>query len=143
MINYSLKTYTSKTKLEGDYFFILSKGNNAGKPLRDACPNCFIMSFKDDRECEMFYQLCFVLWKTRRFETWLRGSVIPFITIGEFHKVLLNTYYSIDNKKRISNVFNQARKIEDYQESLIKKIDVIKEYRLALLSSLINKKVLV
>lgn len=64
---------------EKPHFFILNKGNNSGKPLRTACPNCFSISFDDEVSKEQYYWLLYGLWKSRTFYPFHRGSVIPFI----------------------------------------------------------------
>ena len=42
MRSVQLKTFNKNFNYEGHYFFILNKGMNSGKPLKNACPNCFI-----------------------------------------------------------------------------------------------------
>lgn len=78
-----IKTYHSQITLSDHHFFILSKGNNAGKPLDQPCPNCFVAfcSSQDDRE--FFYWLSYALWQTQIYYTCLTGSVIPFIHISD------------------------------------------------------------
>jgi hypothetical protein len=38
-----IKTHKMKNTHAGNYLFILSKGLNAGKPLQNPCPNCFVL----------------------------------------------------------------------------------------------------
>ena len=68
--------------------FILSKGLNAGKPLAQPCPNCFAVTFSSDRDAVSFKSFCLVLLQMKIFGQHLRGSVIPFLTISDFRKII-------------------------------------------------------
>lgn len=90
MAKFSLKTYSPKAQINEPHFYILCKGNNSGKPLSEPCPNCFVLTAKTEEDKQFFYSLCFGLWKAKSFEYFLKGSVIPFITIGDC-KQAINT----------------------------------------------------
>lgn len=66
------------------HFFILNKGLNSGKPLEKPCPNCFVITFKNDYEKEFLYWLCWGLWQSKKFHQLHTGSVIPFVRLHEF-----------------------------------------------------------
>jgi hypothetical protein len=83
MTKFTLKTYNPAAKTELPHFHILCKGKNSGKPLSEPCPNCFVLTAKSEEEKQFFYSLCFGLWKAKSYEYFLKGSVIPFITIGD------------------------------------------------------------
>jgi len=80
-------------------FYILSKGNNAGRPLRKACPNCFALSFDDYDTCEEHYWLCFAMFQSRVFEPYLTGSVIPFLRLPDVLGLLETHYYKMEQNK--------------------------------------------
>lgn len=65
------------------HFFILSKGNNAGKPLEKPCPNCFIVIADNLQEKGKLYWICYALWKSDIYFPLLCGSVIPFLHIKD------------------------------------------------------------
>ena len=88
MTKFKLKTHNPKVEISTPHFYILSKGNNSGKPLSEPCPNCFVLSTKTEEEKQFFYSLCFGLWKAKSFYYYLKGSVIPFITIGDCKKAI-------------------------------------------------------
>jgi hypothetical protein len=69
-------------------FYVLCKGLNSGKPLEKPCPNCFIITVKNDEEKEFLYWLCWGLWQSKKFHYLHTGSVIPFIRIDEFKAFL-------------------------------------------------------
>ena len=60
-------------------FFILNKGMNSGKPMEQPCPNCFTFHALSQEDKDLYFWLCFGMWKARTFHPYLRGSVIPFI----------------------------------------------------------------
>jgi len=74
-------------------FYIQSKGSNAGKPLKEPAPNCFAI-FTDHSKLlpEYFYYMVLAAWQQGVFKPYLKGSVIPFLTIDSFKKVIFEKY---------------------------------------------------
>ena len=90
MFTFSIQCFnqiTSKGILQ-PHFFILNKGLNSGKPLEKPCPNCFVITVKNDEEKEFLFWLCWGLWQSKKFHYLHTGSVIPFIRIDEFKAFL-------------------------------------------------------
>lgn len=75
----SIKSHRVGTDYPQPHLFILNKGNNSGKPLNQACPNCFVCLVDSTEERELIYWLLYGLWQSKSFRQYLRGSVIPFI----------------------------------------------------------------
>src|SRR5690348_4556407 len=87
-----LKTWTSREQ-SGEYdFYILSKGEHAGRPMEKSCPNCFVVRCKDQKERNTLYGLTLALWYGGSFRHFLRGSVVPFILIRHAEGLLSNIY---------------------------------------------------
>jgi len=84
MSSYAIKTYKKGTAISKPHFYILNKGLNSGKPLENPCPNCYVLIAETSEEKEFYYWITFGLWQSKSFYPFLRGSVIPFIIIGEF-----------------------------------------------------------
>ncbi|HEY1038226.1 MAG TPA: hypothetical protein VGF30_02425 [Bacteroidia bacterium] len=82
-----IKTHKTKNTYAQPHFFILSKGNNSGKPLEIPCPNCFVCLCKDDDEKQKLYWLFYGLWQGKYFNPFLTGSVIPFIRLDDLKQV--------------------------------------------------------
>ena len=76
---HKITTYTPDQKRSPFAFFILNKGMNSGKPMEQPCPNCFTFHALTQEEKDLYYWLCFGMWKAHTFHPYLRGSVIPFI----------------------------------------------------------------
>ena len=70
-------------------FFILAKGNNAGKPSLTPWANAFTAIAATQEMRDFYYWLTFGLYKANAFKVYQRGSVIPFINIGEVKNVIL------------------------------------------------------
>ena len=81
-------TYRPGMNYSTHVLFILSKGLNAGKPLAQPCPNCFAVTFSSYRDAVSFKSFCLVLFQMKIFGQHLRGSVIPFLTISDFRKII-------------------------------------------------------
>ena len=81
-------SYRAGMIFSSNAIFILSKGLNAGKPLAKPCPNCFAVEFRTLEDVERFKSLCLVLLQMKIFGQHLRGSVIPFLTISDFRKII-------------------------------------------------------
>ncbi len=69
-------------------FFILNKGMNSGKPMEHPCPNCFTFHASTQDEKDLYYWLCFGMWKAHTFRPYLRGSVIPFIIKSDLVRLI-------------------------------------------------------
>lgn len=122
------------------HFFVLCKGNNSGKPLSVACPNCFVLLFSNEQEKESLFWLCWGLWQAKAFYPLLIGSVIPFIRIGEFQRFLLKVVSSDANHPQAVQSFTssmqQLKALEHhYKESLL----LVAEAKRALFGKLLHR----
>ncbi len=90
MFTFSISCYNSISTKEvlSNQFYVLSKGLNSGKPLEKPCPNCFVITVKNDEEKEFLFWLCWGLWQSKKFHYLHTGSVIPFIRLHEFKAFL-------------------------------------------------------
>jgi hypothetical protein len=85
-----------KSTYQNPHFFILSKGNNSGKPLEEACPNCFVCLCRDEVEKQKLYWLFYGLWQGMYFHPFLTGSVISFIRLDDLKKVVQTALTKIE-----------------------------------------------
>jgi hypothetical protein len=88
MKNFRIKTHRQESTYEKPHFFILNKGLNSGKPLLEPCPNCFVCIAENESDKDFMFWLSYGLWRSGSFHYFLKGSVIPFITIGDIKKHL-------------------------------------------------------
>ena len=89
MCTFILKSYNPNVEISKPHFFILNKGNNSGKPLISPCTNCFSIQFNCNQDKEQVFWLLFCLWQSNAFYPFLRGSVIPFISIRDLRNCIL------------------------------------------------------
>jgi len=76
------------TSLQPFTFYILRVGNNAGKPLKEPCANCYVFSCESQQQYEYYYWLVYGLWQGKMFYPYHWGSVITFIVKSELKQVI-------------------------------------------------------
>lgn len=128
MCTFILKSYNQKSKIENPHFFILSKGNNSGKPLLSPCPNCFVIQFQSEEEKEQVYWLLYSLWQSRAFYPFLRGSVIPFIILRDVKKCLLDGLGKMEaNPAQFQKAVETLRSLEEMENKFRQNIKLVQD----------------
>jgi len=120
MKSFRIKTHRLESRYQQPHFFILNKGLNSGKPLNTSCPNCFVCIAENEADREFLYWLCFGLWRSKSFHLYLKGSVIPFITIDEIQKIIKENEIKASTKEQAFEKPIQALKLLDVNEQKIK-----------------------
>ncbi len=141
MAKFSLKTYSPKAQINEPHFYILCKGNNSGKPLTEPCPNCFVLTAKTEEDKQFLYSLCFGLWKAKSFEYFLKGSVIPFITIGDCKQAIIS---GLEQAKNDLKGFNKSVKalelLEQQEKKYLETLQLINDAKRAIFYRYISKR---
>ena len=132
MSNFEIKTHKPGTTYQAPHFFILNKGNNSGKPLKNPCPNCFVITTETEELQERLFYMCLSLKTARYFKFYLKGSVIPFITINDAKKVILEALAQ-KSAQQWEQIRIKLKHIEAYENNLREQLKKISEYKLALL----------
>lgn len=83
-----IRCFHSTVNVQPLMFFILSKGQNAGKPSRVPWANCFSVHCSNKQSYDYYFWLIYGLYKAGKFKTRLRGSVIPFVNLDDIRDVL-------------------------------------------------------
>ncbi len=129
-----LTTY-NPTKPAGQFdVFILSKGNNAGKPMWQPCPNCFVLAAKTEEEQQQNYWLLYGLWQGQFFNPFITGSVIPFIRIDDVKQVL-----ELAQEKVLANLslfdlsLSMLQALEQHAANIHQQIKLIKQAKKVLM----------
>ena len=65
-------------------FYIQSHGLHAGRPLKKPIPN----SWEMDTETKNAFEICFMVYNSKFLKNYLRGSVIPFLSLHEYKKII-------------------------------------------------------
>lgn len=80
-----IKTYSPKNRVkENHIFYIQSKGLHAGKPLKKPIPN----SWEINTEITNAFEICFMVYNSNILKNYLRGSVIPFLSLKEYKTII-------------------------------------------------------
>lgn len=111
---YKICTYNGQKSAS---FYIQSKGNYAGRPLRKPIPNCFAVY----SENPFAFEIVYCLFKAKTFEYYIIGSVIPFIRIGEVKKIL-NQYLDKEYCTKHLQTVQAIDKLLDIKKDEIKNL---------------------
>jgi hypothetical protein len=126
-------------KYSGEYFFILSKGNNAGKPLVNPCANCFVFLAKDAFEKEQFYWLCYGLWEGGFFRQFLTGSVISFIHLDDLRQVITSAAEKVAGEaESFEKVMNMLTALTKHHDVLHEQLKLIKQAKRSLMYKILK-----
>lgn len=141
MTKFYLKTNSKTAETKKPHFYILNKGMNSGKPLKEPCPNCFVLTAKTEEEIQSFYWLCFGLWKAKSFHYYLKGSVIPFITINDMRKAIAGGYEIAEENKPVFKKSVKALQIlEDKEKQYHQNIQLIQDAKRAIFYRYISRR---
>ena len=134
MLRQKIKCHKFGNRYEKEHFFILNKGNNAGKPLPEYCANCFVFIADDIEEKEFFFFLFYGLWQGGLFRPFIGGSVIPFIRVDDLLKVIDEASKKVNiQRENYMNVVEVMKDLEKHNEILVKQIALIKQAKKALM----------
>ena len=136
MTSHNVLTHQPQRTVTQPHFFILSKGKNAGKPLKESCPNCFLITVKTEEETESLYWIAYTLWKANFWHQHQFGSVIPFIRISTFKSCFRDEVLKAYKKhQKHLDFVNRIRKLEELQHHYSKTIEQIENLKWALLQN--------
>ena len=115
--------------------FILSKGLNAGKPLAKPCPNCFAVEFRVAEDAIRFRSLCQILLQSQIFYPYLKGSVIPFLSIRDFRSIVSRYAELVDNlSAEFSHLVEVLSAIGEQEQRNRSMLNLLSQYRMALIA---------
>lgn len=130
MSTFELKTHLIGKTYSQPHFFILNKGLNSGKSLTNPCPNCFVVTTSTEEVKNTLFHLSMMLQIGGFYAYYLKGSVIPFITIDDCRNTLKKGLDSskisdFDFQKHIKAVEIISKKEQELQK-VIDKMGVLK-----------------
>ena len=140
MVNFIIKTHQVNTTYKQPHIFILNKGLNSGKPQYVPFTNSFVVIFEHENDFENIYYVAYSLWKTKFWNQYLVGSVIPFLRISEFkkHFNIKSTIIMQEHETHIQNI--AALKLLDQNETQFhKNINLINDIRRVIVHRYCNK----
>lgn len=131
-LKYEIKTHRLERTYNKPHFYLLNKGLNSGRPMNKPCPNCFVVTTESEEQRESLFYLCLSLQTGRYFNYYIKGSVIPFITIDDTRKVLNTASQNYLNDHWQLKV-SKLMKITQYEENLKNQLKTIAQLKLAIL----------
>jgi hypothetical protein len=134
MKNWNVKSHSNDRIYAQPHYFILNKGLNSGKPLKEPCPDCFVMLFYSDEVAQEYYYIQLALWKANFWKPFLIGSVIPFLRLDDFKSYFdLKTRQMLQDHKAHQNDVNQLKRVLEFETNQYKKMLLIEELKKAII----------
>lgn len=138
MISFNLISYSVEKSYPKHAFFILNKGLNAGKPMKQPCPNCFICHAENAESTEKLFWVVYALQQGKQFHQALVGSVIPFIRKKELQSIIqLGLQSSAAKPEKFEKTVLQLRQLADQERNYIKLQQTIKQLKTVMVHKLI------
>ncbi len=130
MKNWNVKCHSNDRIYAQPHYFLLNKGLNAGKPLKEPCPNCFVILYRTNEEAEQFYFIQMALWKANFWKPFLIGSVIPFLKLDDFKSYFeFKTNEMLQDFKAHQKDINNLKRILELETHQYKKMLLIEELK--------------
>jgi hypothetical protein len=115
------------------HFFVLNKGENSGKPLRQPCPNCYVVLTETAYTADYLFWLSWGMWQGKAFHPYLRGSVIEYVTIGDYRKLLMNTYLqSLLHTEAVSKAIKTLQNVSNTEIAIRKQLRLLHDAKRAI-----------
>lgn len=83
-----IRCYQSNALLQPYVFYVLSKGENAGKPSLKPWANSFSLLCSNEKYFQFYFWLFWGIFKAQKFKVRLRGTAIPFINKNDVSDIL-------------------------------------------------------
>ena len=129
-----IKTHQPRAHYAKPHFFVLSKGLNSGKPSNESFTNSFVLVFQTEAQKEDIFWIAMSLWKSKFWLPFLRGSVIPFLSLYEFKKEFNPKATRMMREHELHHKNIQALKLLQEQENHFNKnIHLINELKNAIM----------
>jgi hypothetical protein len=134
---FKISTYQPDKHSNTKYkFYIQSKGNNAGRPLREPKANCWIV----ETDISLAYEICTVLWTSKIYEAEITGSVIPFIRMHDYLKITMPYLVSsIEFEKPIEEGLKAISSYDLLIDNTLSKLKLIKSLKIVTAHELLKK----
>ena len=130
MLTHKVRTYSVHSPAPKTALYILSRGRNAGKPMLEPCPNCFILYVSNKEELETYYWTFYAFWKHGFFHPHLCGSVIEMLRLCDLKTLMRNFIQPTFQKSCIQP--EMTRKIKatyELEQKIEKQAAALKELR--------------
>lgn len=135
----AIKTYKPGQQQPLNSFYVLSKGENAGKPMREACPNCFTVTCSTAADAQYWYYLSLGLWQSQSFKPYLTGSVIPFIRLSDYSGVIARAgRKTIGKPEQLMKAIETLAQIEEFERNTKAKLALLAQAKIAVFRKVLH-----
>lgn len=130
----SVRCYHLKANAEikPNEFFILCKGDNAGKPGLKPWTNSFVVTASNEEMKDFYFWLTYGLFKAKAFKTFHRGSVFNYVNIGEVRHLITSAAHILYPKwQEFKTILQQMELLEQRKNNLaqiLKATATLQEY---------------
>jgi hypothetical protein len=105
-------------------FYIQSKGEHSGRPLKNPIPNCFSVY----TESEHLYSLVYALYIGGKFKPLIGGSVVPFIRLDDAKQIIKQNLSFYCN----THLFSKIESIDTLKENIRKQLILLDQLQRSL-----------
>ncbi|SRR5690554_208552 len=131
---FKIKTHRLGETICSPHFFVLNKGNNAGKPSFSPFVNSFVIKTHSEKDAHQLFWICNILFTGHYFKKRICGSVIPFIRIGEVQLLLEKMVQNYEGS-HWNGRFQALKNLEQVIKTLQKQQRCLNQYKIALMQS--------
>lgn len=129
-----VRCYHQNASIPQHSFFILCKGNNAGKPSLTPWPNSFIATCSNEEYYKFFFWLVYGLHQSGKFKVHQRGSVIPYINLEDVRTCIREVALLIHpNWQRFQEILTAVEKCNQLKSNLAQQIMATEKLQQSLL----------
>lgn len=137
----NIKTHRIGRTYLKPHFYILNRGLNSGKPLLIPCANCFVIQCKTEEEKEQLFWLLFGLWQSKAFHPYMRGSVIPFVSLNDLKNCIQAGFEKAQEEpKQFQKSVKTLRSLEEIRNQYYKNLQLIEDAKKAVFYRYILKR---
>ena len=118
-----IRCYHSNVMQQPHVFYILCKGENAGKPALKPWANSFAVICSNQQYFDFYFWLLYGLHKSNRFKIYLRGSAIPFLNLDDVRVVIKEVAPAVfSDWSKIQELIITMDKLEKLKSSLAQQV---------------------
>lgn len=141
MLPVQIRCYHENAVMQQYVFYILSKGNNAGRPAFKPWANCFIAICPNQEMFDFYFWLCYGLFQTGKFKMYHRGSVINFVNISDVQSLISEMAVNIHSHwQQYRQTVESLSKLEKRKATLVQQLISTERLQVALIDLYFNKK---
>ena len=140
MLKFIIKTHKRDAIYTKPHLFLLNKGMNSGKPQKEPFTNSFVIIFENESDFDTINLTAYALWKTKFWHQFLKGSVIPFLSLQDIRKEFtMKVNQEIkDHEEHVKNV-ETLKLLEQSEKRFHENLNLINDMRKVILYRYCNR----